>query len=484
MAPVVDLVVIGGGLAGSSSAARAAELGAKVLLLEQGEDEHYPCNSRYSGGMFHLYYHDIDLAPDALAASLTRMSPVDVDRELVGVIARNTRRCVRWLQEQGGARFVRVGPNPFEKWVLAPPRPPKAGLVHPGRGPDVVLGHLAKSLAARGMPVRRGARVVDVERDAGGFTVSVITGAQRWQVRARAVVFADGGFQGNPELVSRHITPDRSRLLQRNAQTGMGRGLEIAGRLGARLSELQSFYGHLVARRALDNPALWPYPMVDGLANAGVLVGPDGLRFADEGRTGVYLANQVAQRANPTDAVVVFDDDTWWSVGRETRVPPNPVLTNHGGELVSSDTIEGLAALAGIAPTALAETVRTHNAAVAGRDATLLQPLRTLRAKPPPPILKPPFHAVPVCAGITYTMGGIRVDAGARVLAQDGGTLPGLFAAGSAVGGIEGGAFAFYIGGLCKALVLGMLAAESAVATLNSTSIPSTQGAAVNEHFA
>jgi fumarate reductase flavoprotein subunit len=38
--------------------------------------------------------------------------------------------------------------------------------------------------------------------------------------------------------------------------------------------------------------------------------------------------------------------------------------------------------------------------------------------------------------------------------------IQGLYAAGSSVGGIEGGPQASYVGGLMKALVFGMLAAE------------------------
>jgi fumarate reductase flavoprotein subunit len=487
---MLDLVVIGGGLAGLSCAVRAAELGAEVLLLEQGREEHYACNSRYSGGMFHLDYHDIGMPVESLVTSLTGRCPDDVDRELVGVIARNARRCVDWLQTHGGARFVRVGPNAYEKWVLAPPRPPKPGLVHPGRGPDVVLTRLAAALVARGMRLQRGAKAVDVRCEADGFVVTTLHGGEFGELShtaTRAVVFADGGFQANPELVTRHITPDRAGLLQRNAETGKGSCLDIATRLGAEISELRSFYGHLVSRDALNDPGLWPYPMIDGLAKAGILVGPDGKRFADEGRSGVYLANQVARRANATDPMAIFDDSTWWSVGRQTRVPPNPVLTNHGGRLWSAASIDELAVIAGIDPLGLRRTIEAHNAFLGRESVEPLDPVRTCGALKPAPIVTPPFHAVPLCAGITYTMGGIRVTDRAEVRAGNGGVIRGLFAAGAAVGGIEGGAGAFYVGGLCKALVLGILAAESAAAQLGKgVSTPAaaawTQGVLVNEH--
>ena len=63
-------------------------------------------------------------------------------------------------------------------------------------------------------------------------------------------------------------------------------------------------------------------------------------------------------------------------------------------------------------------------------------------------------------------MGGIRIDPDAQVLREDGGAIPGLYAAGTTTGGIEGGPFIGYVGGLSKAAVFGFRAAEHAAATI------------------
>src|SRR6266702_8292535 len=210
---MLDIAIVGGGLAGLSCAVRAMELGAQVCVFEQGDSERYPCNSRYSGGMFHLDYLDIGLPEALLASTLLERCPADVDRELVELIARHARRAVGWLQKAGGARFIRVGPQSYEKWVLAPPRPPKPGLVHPGRGPDVVLNTLAARLCNAGQTIQRGITVVDVATAPDGYSVSVLHRGSIARVRARAVVFADGGFQGNQAMLSRHIAPFASRVL-------------------------------------------------------------------------------------------------------------------------------------------------------------------------------------------------------------------------------------------------------------------------------
>jgi len=66
--------------------------------------------------------------------------------------------------------------------------------------------------------------------------------------------------------------------------------------------------------------------------------------------------------------------------------------------------------------------------------------------------------AVHVAAGVTHTIGGLRVDEQARVLGADSAPLDGIWAAGVDVGGIATGGYA---SGLAQALVLGLAAAES-----------------------
>ena len=57
-------------------------------------------------------------------------------------------------------------------------------------------------------------------------------------------------------------------------------------------------------------------------------------------------------------------------------------------------------------------------------------------------------------------MGGVAIDRDSRVLRDGGDAIGGLYAAGSSTGGIEGGPHAAYIGGLSKAVITGMRAAE------------------------
>jgi fumarate reductase flavoprotein subunit len=117
---------------------------------------------------------------------------------------------------------------------------------------------------------------------------------------------------------------------------------------------------------------------------------------------------------------------------------------------------------------ALETTVANYNAAVRNNTFAALSPARTPQKFTPWPVEAAPFFAIPVCAGITYTMGGIRIDGEARVLREDGSAIDGLYAAGTTTGGLEGGEPAAYLGGLTKAGVQGLCAAEHIARTLKT----------------
>jgi fumarate reductase flavoprotein subunit len=67
---------------------------------------------------------------------------------------------------------------------------------------------------------------------------------------------------------------------------------------------------------------------------------------------------------------------------------------------------------------------------------------------------------VHVTTGVAHTLGGLRIDERARVVRGDGLPVEGLYAAGVDAGGIASGG---YSSGLAQALVLGLVAAETAL---------------------
>lgn len=453
----VDVAVVGGGIAGLVAANRAAQHGLRVIVLEQGTAEKYFCNSRFTGGTFHAALNDVMSGRDHLLAAIERTTAGAADDALALAIAEDAERAVRWLQSER-VRFIRASASPHHRWVLAPPGRVRSGLDWEGRGGDVLLRTLEASLARRGSRMLRGTRAVGVIREDGVYAGLVAErDGGRTEIRSDELIIADGGFQGDLDLLRRHVSPMPERLKQRGAGTGRGDGIRLARELGAKLSAMDCFYGHLLSRDALENDDLWPYPYLDALARSGIVVDRAGRRFADEGVSGVFMANAVARLADPLSATVVIDAPIWGGPGREGLIPTDPHLTKAGATMFRADTIEELAERAGIG-CALVGTVGNYNRALADGSLAALDPPR--EAKAAMPIATPPFYAIPVCAGITYTMGGILTDAAGRVLAEDGSPIARIYAAGATTGGLEGGPRAGYVGGLIKGTVFGLRAAE------------------------
>ena len=125
-----------------------------------------------------------------------------------------------------------------------------------------------------------------------------------------------------------------------------------------------------------------------------------------------------------------------------------------------AENLTSLANVAGLPAVALEETVASYNAALQGATLGQLQPPRTSSRYKPMPIVQPPFFAVPMCAGITNTMGGIAINGHGQVITDDETVIPGLYAVGTTTGGLEGGPAVGYVGGLVKGVVFGIRAAE------------------------
>ena len=464
-----DLVVVGGGLAGMVAGVRAAERGLRVAVLEQGTDPRYPCNTRWSGGIIHVGYTDPKEPEAALRAAIERNTRGFTDPALADVLVRDTTRVIDWLRAQGG-RFIRAGAVAWQNWMMAPPRPLVSGLDWQGRGPDVMLRLLAERLRQRGGILLLGTRAGSLlMRDGHCTGVEAEQFGMARRFAAPAVVLADGGFQADFTMLRQHIMPVPEQVKQRGAATGAGDGLRMAREAGAAITALDCFYGHLLCRDSMVNDRVWPYPELDGIATAGIVVNEAGVRIVDEGMGGIHMANMIARSAAPLTATVVFDTKIWEGPGRSARIPANPELARAGGTIYRAAALADLARVAGIDSDGLARTVAAYNAACGSGGLGSLAPSRSSDRYQPMPVATGPFVAIPVCAGITYTMGGIRIDADARVLRDDGGTIPGLYAAGATTGGIEGGPFIGYIGGLSKAAVFGFRAAGHAAATIKGT---------------
>ncbi len=459
-----DVAIVGGGFAGLTAANHIALGGLKPIVLEAGTTDLYMCNSRVCTGALHVSFHSPEDDSDTLYEAIVQSTDGTALENIARALAENSKETINWMRGEG-CEFIQHPRRSYGLPMMSPGREMRAGLDWERSGPNLFLQSLEKNLVARGGELRRGARVTNLITD--NAKVSGIELSEGEKVKTRAVVLADGGFQANRGQIETHITNSFEKIRQRNTETGRGDGLRMALDIGAKAVQLNKFYGHVLSRDAMKDERLWPYPQVDVICAKGIVVTPDAIRFADEGMGGIYMANAIAGLDDPLSATAVFDRTVWVDAKSSDIVPPNPSLVECGGTLLEASTLNELAIKAELNVDGLSRTVHEYNELIRAGSAPSLIPSRNTATYPAHTIDKAPFYAIPLCAGITVTSGGLAVDAQARVLDENDVPIDGLYAAGSLVGGLEGGPRAGYVGGLIKAFGIGRIAGRAIVGSLS-----------------
>lgn len=349
-------------MAGLVAAAQAAELGARAVVYEKGTR---PGGSmRLSSGVV-WRFRDLETF---------RAECPGGDPALQALIVERLDADLAWLEGLGAPVRERGTANPLTDGVRF----------------DV--DGLTDALAARAPGLRLLEPLRSLPRDV-------------------PVLLATGGFQGDRELVRRHITGEADRLWLRANPWSAGDGLRLALAAGAGTSgPLSEFYG-----RSLPAPPA----------------------AVDE--TGFIGLSQLHARRARIEALdgTLFSQDVSWH---------------------ESDVAQWIARRPGARAWYVVD--RDALGAPAGPGRTIGEELGAARAAGGRVAERGRELAVLVTPGITSTLGGLAIDRDARVLSGCGDPIPNLYAAGTDAGGISSGG---YSSGLAAALVLGRAATLSAL---------------------
>ena len=448
-----DLIIVGCGVAGLSAAVSALERGLSVINLERSGEEHFGGNSRWTEAYmrmkndgevsddFEQHFADNagwNLDPnalDALAGEAAHRPPYVKshslpDPDVIATFAASVPSTLAWLKSMGLA----FGPQPINLLTQNTTRIAAKG------GGLALIEKLREKALALGGAIRYRTTATDLARtDDGGVCGVVVTGFDgvRATLHARNVVLASGGFQGNPEMMTRYIGA-KSRHIRPVAIGGYynkGEGIRMALAAGAApAGEYGSYHAEPVDPRSRQAEAvvfIYPY---------GILVDKFACRFIDEapGTVDAHYDNITRAMADLPDGIcyVIFDakveDIARWKTSIRSDKPA-----------ISAPTLEGLAQQLGLPQAALQETVGAFNTACpldAGEFTPFALDGRATRGLSIPKshwsraIDKAPFHAYPIIPTNCFTFGGLKVDSDARVIDQDGRVMPGLYAAGETMG--------------------------------------------------
>lgn len=449
---VIPVLVIGGGACGCTAALAAHDAGAQVLLVEQ--DERPMGSTGMSQGLICAAgtkaqaAQGIEDSADQYFADIMAKTRGLTDPVLARAIADHAGPTLDWMVEAHDL-----------PWQLDTGFRPVYGnstfRVHGwrGHGGQDMVDLLHRRLADAGIDVMLGAKLIEVHADGTGrihgVTLERPDGAHEL-VGCETLILACGGFAANHAMVAQHM-PDVAHARNNGHEGSQGAGIVIARQLGAGLGDMGAYQGYamLTDPQGISVP---PGVPVEG----GVLVNLAGKRFTNEVEDIAGMVHPVL--AQPGDHVwVVFD----------ARIEAAAAYVPEMQQLMAlnaarnADTVEELAALIGVPADALGATLaEAHLAQAQGRADSQGRNWGTDM----PPVA--PYRALKVIGAIYHTQGGLQIDAGARVLRDDGTPLPNLFAGGGAARSVSGPAHWGYLPamGLATAVTFGRLAGIHAAA--------------------
>ena len=351
-----------------------------------------------------------------------------------------------------------------------------------------LMGATYEQVFARGAELRTETRLERLLLDDGGRIAGVELSrfGRKYEVAARhGVVLAAGGFEWNQELRDRFFpVPGLTRHSSTPEDGNRGEALIEAEKIGA--STEHTSQGWWIPTMTLPMPGASNFHEIHQAAfDVGrpwsVVVNRNGVRFVDEAcgydQFGqAMVRDQIATGAN-MPCWLIFDSKfrRKFSAGGlmpTVHTPERKVPADWWDHYVfRADTIEELCRKVDLPVEPVRQTVANMNAyAKTGIDPEFgrgMNPYDQMFGDPVStpnpnigPIDKAPFYAVPINNGDLGTKGGLRCDARARVLDQQGTPIPGLYAAGNNAGSPFGDTYPGAGATIGPAMTFGYIAAN------------------------
>lgn len=437
----VDLLVIGGGMAGLTAAVRAIRRGLRVVLVEKAAE--VGGSARYAGYLWSAPSHEV----------MDEVNPQG-DPDLRAAVVEGFPAALDFVRDLG----VPCGPAvPVLRY----------GTGHQFDTSAFIEGCRSR-VAAEG-ELLLGARTErlcpDDEGRIRGADLVLADGTRR-TVRAGATLLATGGFQADRGLRAVHVHRGATDIPLRSNPHSAGAGLRLAEAVGGVVvNSGGGFYGHLVPTGVTLTPELF-VELALYYSEHAVLFNLHGERFVDE-TLGDHLTTMALVDQPEARGLLVTDARGYREHVLTSYVEGGPandkfaLAGRRGARAVVADSVEDFASM----PPEWGydgERIAAELARTLSGDPT------PGRAEDARPLDEPPYYVLEATAAITFPFAGVRVDGRGRVLRDTGDVIPGLRAAGSDIGGLYRDAYA---GGLAPAMVLALAAADDAAEQIELRSV-------------
>ncbi|MCA2244654.1 3-ketosteroid-delta-1-dehydrogenase [Mycobacterium sp. WUMAC-067] len=331
-----------------------------------------------------------------------------------------------------------------------------------------------------GIPVWTDTALARLAHDGERVTGAVVEhGGREVTITARrGVVLATGGFDHSMDMRWKFQSESLGADLSLGAAANTGDGIRAGQELGAGIDLMdQAWWFPAIAPLPGKAPAVM---LAERSLPGCLIVDQNGCRFANEATDYMTFGQRVLElerSGSPVEAMwIIFDQQYRNSYVFGAELFPRmrvPQAWYGAGIAARADNLTDLGARIGVPVSTFFETMTrfNHHAAVGedpdfgrGRSAydryygdPTVTPNPNLR-----PLVKGPFYAVQVVLSDLGTCGGLRTDERARVLREDGGVIPGLYAIGNTAANAFGTTYPGAGATIAQGLVYGYIAAQDA----------------------
>lgn len=448
-----EVVVIGAGGAGMAAAVKAAQAGAKKVVVFE-KMNFTGGNTLVSQGFINAAdpvrqpKQGIEDSPEKHMKQTLAAGDFRGDPERVRVLCENAYGAITWLESLG----MKFKDNVIQIFGALYPRSHIPALPK-GQGYGTVLTKAAKDL---GVKVVTGQGLVEIVRekpfegDVLGVVVEDAKKNRRYIRASRGVVLAAGGFSANAYLRELH-DPRVKGLGTDNLPGATGEAAMAAVRVG----------GYLVGMDFIQSTPGAPAGkkmklLLNFNVNGSIYVDKRGNRIVNEGERRDVIRDAVL--ATPERyAYTVCDNENFMSYDEVNR---NAIMKGiEINEAWTAPTIRELAQKMGVDPDGLEKTINRYNNEFVknGKDPDFGKTAVNLTKR----IEVGPFWACYTGMTVHHTMGGLNTNVKAQCLDWTGAVIPRLYAAGEITGGIHG---TNRVGGnaVLDCFVFGQIAGENA----------------------
>lgn len=430
-----DLVVVGAGGAGLTASLSALQNGAKVVLLEKmsfagGASAMAGAGTTATGSKW-LAEDGVEDSPEKLKEDLLKNGHNFNHEPTVDIFVNTVGEAFDWLVDPEGANVEYQRPTTSRTY---------SGV---GRGAGVVKTLLEHVEEAGGQVLMSTPAMELIVTDGKVTGVKAEGEKALYTINAKAVILATGGFGANDDLVPEEF----QKFVYAGAAGATGDAIEMAKAVDADLINME--FVNVQPNSIVLPSGLGQYcnPGVGGAykTSGAFMVDEKGQRFANE-QGGAYELIQAMKEKEASYLILDEASFTAFNEGMKgskiyTDEDVTTWLENNGASnpvMVGGETLEDVAKVLNLPEGALSAAAEAYNQAV---DAGTDEFGRNLTLKISD---DGPYYAIQMWLRYYATLGGLHVNEQMQVLNTAQEPVEGLYAAGEAVGGLEGD---IYLGG-------------------------------------